>query len=166
MAFNIKNMKPNMRSKHKEGYYQVMNPNKYLGDLTKVIFRSSYEETFFRELDLDPAVICWVAEPPEFKIKYYHPIKKRWASYFPDAMCVKMHGDKKIKCLIEIKPKSKLKMPVKTKTTDSKKIASFNRRMAEFSVIDAKRKSAVDYCRMKGMIYVFITEDTVKAKKI
>lgn len=158
-------MKPNLKSKHREGYYSVLNKDKYLGDLNKVIFRSSYEETLFKELDLDPAVLYWVAEPPELKIRYWNPVKLRWAFYFPDVMCVKRHGDRQVKCLIEIKPKSKLKLPVRPKTNDQKKLASFQKKMADYMVIDAKRKSAVEFCKQKGMLYVFITEDTVKPKR-
>ena len=165
MAFNIKNMKPIRNGKHEQGYYAVINKHKYIGDFNNVIYRSSYERTFYAELDTDPNVLYWCVEPPQLKIKYFNKKKRKWASYFPDAFCVKMVGGVEVKCLIEVKPKSKLKKPVEPKTNDSKKMISYQRRMDEYNVLDAKRKAAVDFCKIKGMEYIFITENTVKPKK-
>lgn len=161
-GFNIKNMKPNPNSKHQEGYYALVNEYKYIGDVANVIYRSSYELTMWRQLDMDDDVIYWCAEPPQLKIKYFNPVKQRWSSYFPDAFCLKRINGKEVKCILEVKPKSKLKPPNKPKTNDLKKQESYQRRLGEHKVIDAKRKASIDFARQKGMEYVFITEDTVK----
>lgn len=164
MGFNIKNMKPIKNSPHEQGYYKVLNEKKYVGDLTKVIYRSSYEKTFYHSLDIDPNVKYWCVEPQQLRIRYWNPVKRKWSYYYPDVFCVKMVGDKEVKCLIEVKPKSKLNKPIQPKTNDPKKIASYRRKLDEYNVIDAKRKASVEFCKMKGMEYIFITERTVKQK--
>lgn len=161
-AFNIKNMKPNMKSKHSEGYYMVVNEDKYIGDVSNVIYRSSYELNFYRELDLDDDVIYWVVEPPELKIRYFNPVRQKWSYYFPDAFCVKMINGKQVKCLLEVKPKSKLKPPAKYNGSDPKRLKAYQNRLGEYKIIDAKRKASIDFAKMKGMHYIFITERTVK----
>lgn len=160
-GFNIKNMKPNPNSKHSEGYYCVVNEDKYIGDVGNVIYRSSYELNFYRQLDMDENVKYWVVEPPELKIRYFNPVRQKWSQYFPDAFCVKIIGGKEVKCLLEVKPKNKLKAPNKYGGSDPKKISSYQRRLGEYKVIDAKRKASVDFAKMKGMHYIFITENTV-----
>lgn len=163
MTFNIKSMKPQKNSPHDQGYYSVINPNKYIGDINKVIYRSSYERIFYHSLDIDPNVIYWCVEPQELRIRYFNPTKRKWSHYYPDAFCLKKIGDKEMKCLIEIKPKSKLVKPKQPKDlSDNKKKAQYIRKMNEYNVIDAKRKASVEYCKLKGMQYVFITERTVK----
>jgi hypothetical protein len=165
MTFNIKNMKPQKNSPHEQGYYSVINTKKYIGDLTKVIYRSSYERIFYHSLDVDPSVIYWCVEPQQLRIRYWNPTKKRFSHYYPDAFCLKKVGDREVKCLIEIKPKSKLIKPKPPKVSDPKKNAQYLRRLSEYNVIDAKRKASVEYCKMKGMEYIFITERTVKPSK-
>lgn len=155
-------MKPIKNGVHDQGYYRVLNIDKYVGDLTKVIYRSSYEKTFYHSLDTDPIVILWCVEPQQLRIRYWNPVKRKWSYYYPDAFCVKKVGEQEIKCLLEIKPKSKLNKPLQPNTRDSKKIASFKRKMDEYNVIDAKRKAAVAFCKIRGFEYVFITERTVK----
>ena len=167
---DMKSMKPRLNSKYSEGVYPVQNKHKYLGDISKCFYRSSYELTLFKELDLDPAVKYWVAEPPQLMVRYYNPLKRRWARYFPDAFCLKEIDGKEFKCIIEVKPKSKLIKPTppkidsNAKTPYVKRMENYQKKLGEYLVIDAKRRACSDFAKLKGMIYIFITEDTVKAK--
>jgi hypothetical protein len=38
---SIKNLKPTSSGQFKQGYFNPKNPEKYIGDLAKIIFRSS-----------------------------------------------------------------------------------------------------------------------------
>ncbi|MFM2010951.1 MAG: hypothetical protein RLZZ479_1342, partial [Bacteroidota bacterium] len=40
---SIKNNKPSKKSTYRQGYYVLNNPDKYIGDPTKIIYRSSWE---------------------------------------------------------------------------------------------------------------------------
>ena len=58
------------------GRYQVRNPKKYLGDPTKVVYRSSWELRAFQWCDSNPSVKGWSSE--EVVIPYYYEVDKRY----------------------------------------------------------------------------------------
>ena len=94
----IKNLKPKRDSKFLEGYFRPKFPEKYVGNTSQIIFRSSYEKMMFIILDLDPKVIKWNSEG--IRVKYYYPVDKKWHSYYPDVYFEKKDGDKIIKAII------------------------------------------------------------------
>ena len=77
------------------------NPNKYVGDPTKIIARSSWELIYMRALDKSPLVSKWVSEPKFLNISYISPIDKKVKQYWPDFLIVYVSGEKE---LVEIKP--------------------------------------------------------------
>ncbi|KKL19318.1 hypothetical protein LCGC14_2466650, partial [marine sediment metagenome] len=60
-----------MAKNWRQGVYEVRNPNKYVGDLKKVIFRSSWELYMNQFLDNNPNILRWSSE--EFYIPYIKP---------------------------------------------------------------------------------------------
>lgn len=58
-----------------KGRYTPQHPEKYLGDPTKIRFLSSWELRFFQACDMNPNILKWGSE--EFKVPYWHPIKKK-----------------------------------------------------------------------------------------
>jgi len=80
------------------GRYQVLNPKKYLGDHTNVIYRSLWERDCFKWCDMNPKVKAWSSE--EVIIPYYYEVDKRYHRYFPDLKII--FSNKTI--LVEIKP--------------------------------------------------------------
>ena len=81
-----------------KGRYTIKNKDKYLGDPSKVIYRSLWERNAFRWCEGTPRVKKWNSE--EIVIPYYYDADKRYHKYFPD---VKMVMEDKT-LLIEIKP--------------------------------------------------------------
>ena len=65
-----------------KGRYIPKNPNKYKGDPTNIIYRSSWELKLMRYLDEHSDVVQWASE--EFFIPYKSPIDGRYHRYFPD----------------------------------------------------------------------------------
>ena len=65
-----------------KGRYRVKNPQKYKGDPTNVIYRSSLELKLMNYLDTHPDVLEWSSE--EFFVPYLSPIDGRYHRYFPD----------------------------------------------------------------------------------
>jgi len=155
---SIKQNKPSKSSRYKQGYYRVKNLEKYIGNPQQVIFRSGYELKFFGLLDSSYDVLKWDAEPEEMKIKYWNPIKNRYAHYYPDVYCEKLIDGKLKKLLIEIKPMSKTTKPRNNKGTTDR---AYQRRLAEYLIIQNKAIAAGKYAAMKGMEYIFITEITI-----
>ena len=70
-----------MRKSYK-GIYHPKKPEKYVGDVTKIVYRSLLERKFMLQCDSNPDIINWASE--ELAIRYYNPIDKRYHRYFPD----------------------------------------------------------------------------------
>lgn len=68
---NIKNLKPDKNSKYQQGYFIPTNPQKYKGDPTQIIVRSSWERRFCQWVDLHPNITQWASEM--IAIPYINP---------------------------------------------------------------------------------------------
>lgn len=87
-----------------KGMFIPQHPEKYLGDPTKIRFLSSWEQRFMFACDLNPNVLKWGSE--EFKVHYFHPIKKKVCTYIPDVWMQYKDSKGTIHTeVIEIKPK-------------------------------------------------------------
>jgi len=149
---------PPRKNHYIQGKFKPLNPEKYVGNVKNIIYRSSYELAFLRILDKSPSILKYSSE--ELSIKYYNPIKLRWARYFPD-MLIELKGpDGKIsRKLIEIKPNNQIDKPRQTK---GKKMQTYLNEVMEFSVNQAKWKAAKEWCKEKGIEFVVITKNSEK----
>ena len=50
--------------KYNQGFYNLMNPDKYKGDPGRVIYRSSWEFAFCKYLDTTESILKWSCEQP------------------------------------------------------------------------------------------------------
>ena len=66
----------------KKGKYKSVNPNKYKGNPTKIVYRSGWEKKVMEKLDLSPQVEQWASE--EVIIPYRSPLDRKIHRYFPD----------------------------------------------------------------------------------
>lgn len=131
-----------MRVKSHKGLYVPKNPEKYVGDPKKIIFRSLAERKMMRYLDLTESVIRWGSE--EFCIPYLFPIDNKIHRYFPDffAEIITKDGEKK-KFVIEIKPK--------TQTVPPKKKGKYYAEQVETYIKNqSKWEAAEKFCKEKG----------------
>jgi hypothetical protein len=149
------------RSKYSQGLYVVKNPDKYMGDLRNVIFRSSYEQKLNIDLDTDSNVIRWCAEPPFLQIKYWDELKKKFRTYHLDYFVVKMVNGVEMKLMIEVKPSKKLVKPLPPKVRTLLSMKSYQYRMAEWINIHSKRKACEELAKKMGWTYLFVTEKTI-----
>lgn len=89
-------------NKFANGFYQILNPDKYVGKKTPH-FRSSWEHSFMRFCDENPAVLQWASE--SIHIPYLNPFTNRKTIYVPDFFIVYQNkSGNKLAELIEIKP--------------------------------------------------------------
>ena len=65
-----------------KGIYKPENPKKYIGDANQIVYRSLWERKMFRYCDTNEKILKWASE--EIAIRYFNPVKKRVARYFPD----------------------------------------------------------------------------------
>ena len=138
-----------------QGMYQPRNPKKYIGDASKIVYRSSWERLFMEWLDLNPDVSLWESE--EFYIPYISPVDNRQHRYFVDFKVKFANGST---LLIEIKPAHQTKKPVPRK---GKKVALLESEVRTYAVNYAKWKAAEKYAAERGMKFAVFTEHTLKS---
>jgi len=149
--------KPTKNSRYRQGYYRPENSEKYLGDVTKIIYRSTYEYKFCRFCDNSTDVLSWSSEP--FSVKYYDPVKQKKRDYFIDFYMKYKRADTINDYLIEVKPKKKLVMPVFEGKQTLKRLKSYNSEVEEFLTNKSKIEAAKDYARSLGYKFIVVTED-------
>lgn len=133
--------------------YKPLYPEKYDGDYTNVIMRSSWETRFANWCDKNPAVLKWVSE--EIVVPYKCPTDGKYHRYFVDFK-VKLKGkDNTIKTyLVEVKPASQTKPPV----FPGKKTKRYLTEAMTFMKNQAKWEAATRYAKERGYEFIIITE--------
>lgn len=136
------------------GIFRPSNPQKYVGDHTNIIYRSSWEARCMDWFDKNPNIISWASE--ELIVPYVSPVDGKWHRYFPDFL-VKMKGkDGKTKTMmIEVKPKRQAQPPKPMKRVTKRYITE----VATYGVNQAKWKAAEEYCKDRTWEFRVITED-------
>lgn len=140
-------------SKYLQGFYKPKNPQKYRGDPTNIVFRSSWERSVMLWLDMHPACIEWGSE--EIIVPYFSPVDCKMHRYFIDFVATFNTKTGKQKFLIEVKPKAQTIAPVKGK----KKEKTFLNEAMTYTVNQAKWKAAEAFAMERDMKFVVITED-------
>ena len=136
------------------GRYSPKNTNKYLGDPTKIFYRSLWERRVMKHLDENPTVIGWSNE--EIVIPYVSPVDERLHRYFPDFFVrVKNKQGVVESMILEVKPKSQSKPPEKK----SKITRRYINEVMTWGVNEAKWKAAIEYCKDRQWTFKVITEE-------
>lgn len=144
-------------ARYYQGRYKPEHPEKYLGDVSNIVYRSGYEFKFFRYCDTHPNITGWVSE--EIVIPYLSPIDGRWHRYFPDVYMELVDGEgKKRKLLVEIKPRHETQPPVPKTTKTGKPSRKFLTEVKTWGTNTAKWKQAEEYCRDRGWEFKLCTE--------
>lgn len=134
--------------------YNPRHPDKYLGDVSKIITRSSYEMKFCQWLDNNPNVLEWSSENVE--IPYFDPTSMKKRRYFPDYYMKVKNKDGKIKkFIIEVKPYKETIPPKKHK---AKKKAAIIKENKTWTLNTAKWKAAEGWCKKWGFEFKLVTE--------
>ena len=138
-----------------KGKYIPNNPKKYKGNPSQVIYRSLWERKVMVYCDRNDKVIEWGSE--EVIVPYRSPWDGKIHRYFPDFyMKVEQKSGNVKKFLIEVKPKSQCKSPVKN---PKRKTRNWYKQVKAWGINQAKWKSAEEYCKDKGMEFKILTED-------
>jgi hypothetical protein len=142
-----------------KGYFKPINPQKYKGNPSNIIYRSGWELKLMAYLDKHPDVIQWSSE--EVIIPYRSPIDGRIHRYFPDFYVKKKNIDGSIETsLIEVKPAAQTKPPIKkTKIT-----RQYINEVTTWGVNEAKWKAAKEYCDDRKWSFLIFTEKELNIK--
>ncbi len=143
-----------------KGRYRPTNIEKYKGDPTKIIYRSSWELKFFRYIDRHPDIIWWQSE--EISIPYISPIDGKSHRYYPDVVLQRRVGEDKYEIvMIEIKPEKQTRAPDLSKRNATKTGRISRRYLNEvknYGVNEAKWEQAQNYCKQRGWRFAIMTE--------
>jgi hypothetical protein len=129
--------------------YTPVNKEKYVGDISKIICRSSWERHFIKWLDHKPQVVQYSSE--ELVIPYFSPIDKKMHRYYPDFLV--QFVDEQI-WVVEIKPFKETKPPEGKNNTRFLKEACLT-----YVTNEAKWNAAIEFCKRQGWNFKVITEN-------
>jgi len=138
-------------SKYANGFYQVINADKYIGKKTPH-YRSGWENTFMRFCDLNPAILQWASE--SVHINYRNPFTNKMTIYVPDFLIIYVdksgaqHAE-----IVEIKPSQQTTME-SAKSTRDQAAAILNM---------CKWDAARAWCKQQGMTFRVVTEKDIFA---
>ena len=135
------------------GKFSPKNPQKYKGDPTNVVYRSSWERQLFRWLDEQPFVESWSSE--ETIIPYRCRTDNKIHRYFVD---VKMTFTDGRTFLIEVKPKKETQPP----KSRGRKTSKFINEVMTYAKNTSKWEAADEYAKDRGWKFEVWTEDTLR----
>lgn len=148
--------KQHIKSKRKNNYiqgiYRAVNPSKYKGNPTNIVYRSGWELKACQFFDKNPNILQWSSE--ELVINYMSPLDGRSHRYFVD-FWIRVKGKDNVykEYLVEIKPRREIEPP---KQTRNKK--RYITEASTYAVNNAKWEAAREYCARKGWEFKILDE--------
>lgn len=144
-----------------QGFFSPRNPQKYRGDPTNIVYRSSWELKAMNRFDSDPQIIWWSSE--ETIVPYRSPVDNRIHRYYVDFTVRLNTLDGRTKTLlIEVKPLYQTMPPVLTE--GKKKSKTYIKQVMTWGVNSAKWKAAREYCKDRGYEFIIMTEKELGIK--
>lgn len=141
-----------------KGKYTPKYPEKYMGDVNKITFRSSWELRFMEFCDNNVNIVKWASE--EIVVPYIKPTDGKVHRYYPDFYIEYWTGDNQYKReLIEIKPYKESGIAAakaKHKNGRRKKTSTYDQIMAVIN--ESKWKAANELCKKHGIHFRVLTE--------
>lgn len=141
-----------MATKYHQGSFHPVHPEKYVGDPTKIFYRSSWELKTMKYFDRNPSILRWMSE--ELAIPYISPVDSMTHKYFPDFLIeVIQRGGKTKKFLVEVKPAAQCSPPKQKRKT---------KRMIQETITyltnTAKWEAAKKWCEKNSCEFMILTE--------
>lgn len=143
-----------MASRFLQGKFTPKYPNKYMGCIDEIYFRSSWELAAFRFVDSTPEITAWSSET--LVIPYLKPMTGRMHRYFIDLIIwIKQADGSMKKFLVEIKPHSQTIQPTKRGRKSEK---TYIHEVLEYSTNKAKWDATREYCKQNNCFFILWTE--------
>jgi hypothetical protein len=133
---------------HKRKFIPIF-PEKYTGDPSNIIMRSSWETRFASWCDKNPSVLKWSSE--ETIIPYKCPTDNRIHRYFVDFKITVTTGRT---YLVEVKPKTQTQPPI----YPGKRTQRYLQESLAFMKNQAKWEAANEFAKDRGWEFKIITE--------
>lgn len=140
-------------ARYHQGRFKPKNPQKYIGDVTNIIYRSSWELKLLKWCDSNPNVTGYNSE--ELVIPYYSVIDNKNHRYFVDFKIWIKYPDGTTKIFaVEVKPQSQIEKPEQPKRMTNaakEKILTWVRNQEKW-------KAAKEFCTPRGMEFIVLNE--------
>jgi hypothetical protein len=133
---------------HKRKFIPIF-PEKYTGDPTNIIMRSSWETRFASWCDKNPSVLKWSSE--ETIVPYRCPTDSRIHRYFVDFKITVSTGKTYI---VEVKPAAQTQPPIYPGRQTQRYITE----SLTFMKNKAKWEAAIEFAKDRGWEFKIITE--------
>lgn len=133
--------------------YKPINPEKYEGDPTDIVMRSSWETKFAVWCDHTSSVLSWSSETTV--IPYICPTDNKPHRYFTDFKVKIKDKQNNVKTyIVEIKPYSQTIPPIPPKRKSKRYLTE----VMTWGKNDAKWKAARKFCAQRGYDFIILTE--------
>ena len=157
----------NTGHKSKKGLYTPQNPEKYIGDLSEIMYMSSWELKFMVYCDNRSEILRWGSEcfyvpytmektdPKTGKLKITN--HKYWPDFYLEVVDPNSEeGFKKL--LVEVKPEKETVMPKQPKKFSTKAMRNFEYALVAFEKNRYKWRKTVEFCKARDIEFKIITE--------
>ena len=136
-----------------KGRFKPKQSKKYIGNPTKIVYRSLLEKRFMLYCDKTDDILEWGSE--EVIVPYRWTFDNRMHRYFVDFIVKLKNKDGIVETLlIEVKPKRQCSPP-------KKKSKRYLSEMKTYSKNADKWKAATEYAENKGWKFIIITDETL-----
>lgn len=143
-----------------QGIFKPMYPEKYAGDVSNIVYRSSWELKFLGWCDRNPSVIKYSSE--ELVIPYLCRLDERMHRYFVDFVVQFRTADGDVKTvIIEIKPYKETIEPKRGK----KRADTYRREVETWIKNQDKWAAAHAYAQKNGLEFFVMTEKELGIKR-
>ena len=140
-----------------KGLFKPVNPTKYKGDPTNVIYRSSWELRCMKYFDHNPNIVEWASE--ELFVPYKNPIDGRMHRYFPDFVIKARQTSGGLQTImIEVKPHKQTLSP----TIQKRKTKRYLNEVKTFAINTYKWEAAQSFCEDRKWKFQILTEKELK----
>lgn len=146
-------------SKFTQGRFKPKNPQKYKGDPSNIIYRSSWELKLLIYLDKHPSIEWYASE--ELSIPYVSPIDGKRHRYYAD-MIVRLKNGETL--MIEVKPAKQTVPPQRKMKKNNQPTKTYISEVRTWGINSAKWEAARSFCKAKGWRFVIMTEKELGIK--
>ena len=136
-----------------KGKYKPKNPDKYIGDVKDIVYRSLWERSAFKWLDTTSSIVRWNSE--DCIIPYICGTDNRPHKYYMDLW---FQTDEGKTYIVEIKPKAQTEKPKKPQRQTRRYVTE----SLTWVKNQSKWKAAEEYAADRGWHFEIWTEDTLR----
>lgn len=159
-------IKRNGKKFYHQGFYELKNKQKYIGDPTKVIYRSKWEFQLMAYFDTTDKIKRWSSE---FIVIPYQDSSGKIHKYFPDFYIeiIDPNYPDKFECVVvELKPKHETIPPKVPEKVTAKSLENYEYALKTYQKNLYKWTRAIDFCKKHQYKFVIVHEDYLKEKNI